>query len=132
MPSPSTLQTALGWRFRLAAAYLAAVFLLGGGARDDIQSLVLLRPIAALVGGVALLGLTRPAIARHRALFFFYIAATVWIALQLIPMPPGLWQALPGRALIQQIDVATGMADAWRPFSIDPRATANARRLGKR
>ena len=126
MPSPSTVQAVLGWRFWLAAAYLAAVFLLGGGARDDIQSLVLLRPIAALVCGVALLGLTRPAIARHRALFLFYIAVAVWTALQLLPLPPGVWQALPGRALIQRIGVATGMADAWRPFSIDPRATANA------
>ena len=102
------------------------VFALGGGARDDIQSLILVRPIAALVGGVALLGLTRAAIARHRILFGFYVVISLWIALQLVPLPPGLWQALPGRDLIRRIGDGTGMKDAWRPFSIDPRATANA------
>ena len=126
MPSRSSKQPSFSWRFILLGTYLAAVFLLGGGARDDIQSLVLLRPLAALVGGVALLGLTRDAIASHRFLFAMAAALILWFAIQLVPLPPALWGALPGRELIVSIDAAIGLDGHWRPLSIDPRSTANA------
>lgn len=118
--------TALSWRFWLLAGYLAAVFLLGGGARGDIQSLVLLRPLAALVTGVALLTLRSEDLARHRFLAVFAGATVLWVAVQLVPLPPALWQSLPGRGLIARIDAAAGLGDLWRPFTIDPQGTTNA------
>jgi hypothetical protein len=45
------------------------------------------------------------------------------VAAQLIPLPPALWQNLPGRALFAQIDAAAGLAGTWRPISLVPDST---------
>lgn len=126
MRPSSSKQPSFTWRYLLLGTYLAIVFLLGGGSRHDIQSLVLLRPLAAVFGGVALLGLKPAAVARHKFLFLAFGAVFLWLALQLVPLPPALWRALPGRELIVEIDAAIGLTEHWRPFSIDPQATANA------
>lgn len=126
MPSTSVTKPGLAWPFWLLCAYLALTFLLGGSARDDAQSLVILRPLAALTAGIAMIGMTRAALEKQRVILLLYAAIIAWLALQLVPLPPALWQALPGRELIAQIGVAVGLEQAWRPLSIDPRATANA------
>jgi O-antigen ligase len=43
--------------------------------------------------------------------------------LQLIPMPPSLWLALPGRGEIGSAYEAAGMAVPWLPITLDPTAT---------
>src|SRR5262249_52337545 len=40
--------------------------------------------------------------------------------LQLIPLPPSLWGALPGRREIVSAYEAAGMAMPWLPISLDP------------
>ena len=106
--------------------YLALVFLLGGGARDDIVSLMVLRPLALVVLGYALMIANAERMRAHRGLL---ILASAWVALvasHLIPLPPGLWQALPGRELAVAIDHAAGLGDTWRPLSLVPHRTLNA------
>ncbi len=44
--------------------------------------------------------------------------------IQLIPLPPGTWQALPGHGLRAAILQAFGQSDAWMPLSITPAETA--------
>lgn len=40
--------------------------------------------------------------------------------IQLIPLPPAIWAALPGRDLVQQSFAAAGLpADSWFPISVD-------------
>jgi O-antigen ligase len=45
------------------------------------------------------------------------------ILIQLVPLPPTLWQALPGRALPTSILASLGAAGAWMPLSLDPSTT---------
>ena len=106
--------------------YIALVFLLGGGARDDIASLVILRPLALVVLGYAL-AIADPR--RMRANRGLLLLAGAWVALvasHLVPLPPALWQALPGRELAVAIDHAAGLGDPWRPLSLVPHRTLNA------
>ena len=51
--------------------------------------------------------------------------APLWIALlQLTPLPPALWEALPGRAFYQGLLSNLGIAaPGWRPASLTPDAT---------
>lgn len=112
--------------YRLAVVFLVITFLLGGGSRQDIQSLVLLRPFASIVLVWAILRYpeTRPSDNR-----FFHVLAAACVALavlHLIPLPPGLWSLLPGRDLVARIDEASGIAGTWRPIALAPPAAWNA------
>jgi len=52
------------------------------------------------------------------------LCATIALPLlQLIPMPPPLWGALPGRDEVASAYEAAGMALPWLPLSLDPSAT---------
>lgn len=107
-------------------AYLAAVFLLGGGARDDILSLVVLRPLAVAVLAYALLVADPARLRANRGLLVLGAAWVALVASHLVPLPPGIWQTLPGRELATEIDRATGLGDQWRPLSLVPHRTLNA------
>ncbi|MFZ5727675.1 MAG: O-antigen ligase family protein [Pseudomonadota bacterium] len=108
------------------AAILLMALLLGGSGRDDVTSLVVLRPIAILALAVALCLLPSDVWQRNKALLACAFASVLLVALQLVPLPPAIWQALPGRDLVVEIDRAAGMADVWRPISLVPYRTVNA------
>jgi O-antigen ligase len=46
----------------------------------------------------------------------------VLVLAQIVPLPPGLWQHLPGRAIVAAVDSAQGRA-SWRPLSLAPDLT---------
>lgn len=112
--------------FALLIGFMALVFLLGGGARADIQSLLLLRPVSALVLLFALASLRHEHFAGHRLLLGLAVAWLGLHLLQLVPLPPEIWQALPGRDIVAEIDRATGLGEVWRPLTMVPPATRNA------
>lgn len=117
---------------RLGAAYwalclmLISAFALGGGSRPDIESLIVLRPLAALMVGYAVWGVTAAQLRAHRFLLVMAAAIVALVVIHLILLPPLLWTRLPGRALIQAIDEAAGLQAIWRPISLVPSATWNA------
>ncbi|WP_323810793.1 O-antigen ligase family protein [Sphingobium baderi] len=43
-----------------------------------------------------------------------------------MPLPPSVWQALPDREFVREIDAITGNGSAWRPITLAPAATYNA------
>ena len=43
--------------------------------------------------------------------------------LQLVPLPAGLWQELPGRDRALKLLTLSGLAGRWRPISLEPGAT---------
>ncbi len=45
---------------------------------------------------------------------------------QLIPLPPGLWRSLPGRADLAATYAVAGLATPWLPLSLTPDATWDA------
>jgi O-antigen ligase len=113
-------------RFAALAIWLCVIFILGGSSRPDMPSLLVLRPASVLFLGAGLLTLTRAHVARFGMTFAFSAAVTALIALHLVPLPPMLWSALPGRDLIVRIDQAAGLGSVWRPLSMAPVWTWNA------
>jgi O-antigen ligase len=113
-------------KFLLLYAWLVVVFLFGGGSRGDIQSLVLLRPAAILVLAYGLIGLTTAQVKAHRFLFALAAVTLVFVMLHLLPLPPQLWRALPGREIIAEIDREASLGEVWRPLTLVPHATRNA------
>jgi O-antigen ligase len=113
-------------QFWVLAVFLTAVFFMGGSSRADVQSLIVLRPLAVLVCGYGILTIRREHFVRYTWVFGILLG---WIALcfaQLVPLPPGLWQMLPKRNLVAEIDAAVGLGALWRPLSLAPSDTLNA------
>ena len=119
-------QAAQNAAFWLLCLLLAAAFLLGGGARGDIQSLMVLRPLAVMALGFGLGGLCLAHIRDYRFLCLMALGLAVLPALQLIPLPPSWWSRLPGRSLVVEIGQVAGLVELWRPMSLVPEATLNA------
>lgn len=104
---------------------LIVIFLMGGASRADVKSLVFLRPIAAAacVLGVALLRAND--LGRYKGTLIFAAACVLLVALQLVPLPPVLWQALPGRSIFAEVDSTIGV-DVWRPIALNPSGAWNS------
>ncbi len=111
------------WPLALALVLIAAVFLMGGGSRLDIASLPILRPLAVLIGGAALLMEPRWSLRVPLALLG---GLALVMVIQLVPLPPGLWTALPGRDIVRRIAPALGEAQPWRAVSLSRDGTVNA------
>jgi O-antigen ligase len=107
-------------------ALVLAAFLLGGASRADVTSLLVLRPLAVFALALAFLFLPRAVWRENRSLLLCALAWLGLTALQLVPLPPAVWQSLPGRELAVQIDHASGLGDVWRPFSMVPWRTVNS------
>ncbi|MDE2302791.1 MAG: O-antigen ligase family protein [Sphingomonadales bacterium] len=103
----------------------AALLLGGGGARFAAPEIGLELVFAVLAAGWMALALEQPgdgpAIARR-----VWLAAALIVLLplfQLVPLPPALWQALPGREPARAAFATLGPQAPWRPWSLTPDAT---------
>lgn len=105
--------------------FLIFVFLVGGGARGDLNSLPLLRAVAVLTAFWAETRLSADDWRRIRAPLLLLVLLAAWMAIQLVPLPPAIWHALPGRETIVAIDGLLGQPDLWRPISLAPSQTWN-------
>jgi O-antigen ligase len=114
------------WRFWLIAVFVILVMLLGGGSGPDNQTFILLRPVSIIICCIALWSIKREHVVPYKVLFIFAVAFFAMVGVQLIPLPPEIWSALPGRELEAQIDKAAGIAPVWRPISLVPSMTWNA------
>ena len=118
-------------RFKPSSAAISLCALLvvaqfaGGASRADALGQAIVR--AAAWGGliVAVLFGSRDIRAGNPAVLFLAAAACLPLA-QLIPLPPSLWMALPGRELITHAATVSVEAQPWRPWTIVPAATLNA------
>jgi O-antigen ligase len=108
------------------ATYLILVFLLGGGSRTDILSLVILRPLSAVAAVWFALSLRREDWKSIKIPLTILGGMIVLVALQLLPLPPNLWHSFPGRSLVAREDILVGFGDIWRPLSLSPDATTNS------
>ena len=111
---------------QLQALLLLAVALGGGGVAYGLRNLAI--QLAAL----ALLWLgrdrLRPALASAPRGLLLLVALTVLLPLaQLLPLPPALWQDLPGREAAAIARALAGLpADSWFPLSLDRGRTLTA------
>lgn len=112
--------------FILLAVLLTVLCLAGGASVPDVSGQAIVRFVAATVIVVAILFCGRPAFQAGRAPLWLLLACVGLAAAQLVPLPPALWQALPGRAFLGQLTGIEGQGAIWRPWSITPSLTLNA------
>ena len=113
-------------RFYAFAAFLALVFFTGGSSRDDVQSLVFLRPLAVLFGAYALTCMDREAWKGRTFPLYIALGLAGLMIFQLIPLPPNLWTALPERQIFADIAGLAGIEQPWRPITLSPSRTLNS------
>ena len=112
-----------GW---IILALLAAVVAFTGGAsRFDAIQIVPLRSLSALFLVSSLFCLTKERLKAERALVILFACFALIVMLQLVPLPPRIWQSLLGRTDILQLDTALGLEGAWRPLTLTPMRSWN-------
>jgi len=112
--------------FLVLILLLALAFLIGGTPQPDLASLVFLRPLAAVALGVGCWNVMGGRYSEHRFLCWMAAAILVLTAAHLVPLPPSVWQSLPGRGLVSEIEQASGLNSVWRPLSLVPSGSWNA------
>lgn len=98
----------------------------GGASRGDVLGQAVVRFSAWAIISLAILVLPRFEWRSIRAPAIILGAAIVLVALQLVPLPPSIWTALPGRQSFVEAANLAGIDQPWRPLSISPSGTANA------
>jgi O-antigen ligase len=111
--------------FWALSAFLILTFFTGGASRADVHSLIILRPAAVIFCSIALWSLRWNHINKNRFLFGMTAAIFALVVSHLIPLPPSIWGAIPGRAIITELDKAAELGAIWRPISMVPPATWN-------
>jgi hypothetical protein len=107
-------------QFWLLTSFLILVFLTGGASRTDVQSLLILRPASVFMCALAMMTLRREHWVQHKWLLGGFLATAALAAVHLIPLPSGIWQALPGRGDAVAIEALVGLKDIWRPLTLTP------------
>lgn len=110
----------------LFAVFLVILWVAGGASRADALGQAVVRGASWGLLAVAAIFAPRPRMDWMRPVMLFLAAAALLAAVQLVPLPPNIWQALPGRSLLAEAAAASGQAQPWRPWSIVPGATINA------
>lgn len=123
MPSRSVLAYRWSPALGLLLLLLGTLWAAGGASHADVTGQVVTRGGAWALLMLAILLDVRPVIAEARAAFWLLLATVLLVLLQLVPLPPGIWTALPGREVL--LGASLGEA-TWRPWAIVPSATINA------
>lgn len=110
--------------FLLLCVLLCILWLAGGASREDALGQAVVRSAAWFALVVAALFGRRPAFGGLMPVVALLGVTALLPMLQLIPLPPALWQALPGRDAF--IPAAGDAAQPWRPWSLVRGATWNA------
>lgn len=128
MPAPRRRRknASLSWEtkpepiFWVALVFFMLVAVTGGSSRVDVLSLIILKPAAALVSALALITLRRSHVASCKWLFIGFGVVLALSLAHLVPMPPTLWQNLPGRVELAEADAVAGLGPVWRPLTVTP------------
>ena len=117
-----------GWLSVLAPADIAlpaylvvAIVLGGGGSPSPLPEMVLEWMALALLAGLVLLKSGDRAWPRWA--IGFALALIALPAVQLIPLPPAVWQALPGREIEAAALDLVGAGQKWMPWTLSPPRT---------
>lgn len=110
----------------LFAMFLIAVWIAGGASRADVVGQVVVRGASWALLAIAAVFAPWPRLDHGKPVMFFVAAAVLLTVLQLLPLPPSVWQVMPGRAILIDAATASSQAQPWRPWSIVPGATINA------
>ena len=110
--------------FWLCGGVIVACLLFGGGARSGYLSDTLIQLIAIPLFLASLLRLLDLPASKHtRWAMAFCLAIALVPILQLVPLSPRVWTALPNRETVAATYDLLGRELPWMPLSVSPRAT---------
>ena len=112
----------------LAALFLAAALALGGGGSPNPLPELILESLAGLTAVLWSFGVLRSpgfSCVPHTARVIAIIVVVIPL-LQLIPLPPFLWHALPGRKIEYDALALIGEQSNWRAWSLAPARTLSS------
>ena len=105
----------------LGLALVALALLIGGGGVAGPAQAMIVEVAAALALGWLLVFAPIDFTERClRAPILWLLAFAAVVAIQLIPLPPGLWRAIPGKQLEATTADLIGMQHVWRPIALVP------------
>ncbi len=129
-PGSTSSRYAQDWPARLtaptAAIVLAAALLLGGGTMQGLPGDAIVIALGLLLAVLLVAAWPARALSPYRFELALLAAVLVLPLLQLLPLPPALWTALPGRAALAAQQATVGIAPHWAPLSLDPAGTWRA------
>ncbi len=105
------------------AVLVTIVFLTGGASRYDALSNAFLTPVSFIFLAIAAFLLKASDVQKHRVIAIFAFMTAGLVAIQLVPVPPGLWFALSAHRAFESVAQLTGTLDHWRPISLVPELT---------
>lgn len=102
------------------------LFVAGGASRSDVLGQPVIRALST-VALAALIAFGGPVRVRAYRAPLIILAAIILLAfIHIIPLPPSVWQALPGREPFLQAASLNGVQQPWRPLSLFPDGALNA------
>lgn len=110
----------------LFSVFSAFLWVAGGASRSDALSQGVVRGAAWACLVLAVLLFPGRPLRHGRTVLLFLAASAVVAALQLVPLPPEWWSALPGRTAFSDVAAGIDRPAPWRPMAIVPSATLNA------
>ena len=108
------------WQLFTLCGLLIATFLMGGASRGDVISLIILRPLAVICLGLGLYGITAGHWRAYRLPLGMIGAIIALILIHLIPLPPFIWENLPGRDIAVEAGQLAELEGVWRPLALVP------------
>lgn len=110
----------------VALLFVLALLFTGGSSRVDVPTLLAVRLTAVLAIAVIVIFADGTALRRYFPPVALLVFTAAWMVLQLIPLPPALWLALPGRDFYAGVARVTGQSQPWRPLTLSPDLTLEA------
>ena len=115
------LNIGLGLTMMLAVVIAFA----GGSSRADALQLLVLRPVVIVIGFI-FLWRARNSWCDVKPLPALLGIFALTMAVQLVPLPPVIWHAIPGHARFNGVLDAFGASAVWRPLTLSIDGTINA------
>lgn len=109
----------------LLVLLFATLWFAGGSSRNEVPGQILVQFVTWGTLFLAVL-LAPPPASDTKAVLWLLVAIALVPLVQLIPLPPAIWQALPGHAALSEAARVSGQAQPWRPIAVVPGATLNA------
>lgn len=109
----------------LLFALFAVLWCVGGSSRIDVAGQPLVLATAWLIMIIVILSAPRPSTENRNPMMVLAAIALVPLV-QLVPLPPTLWQMLPGHEWMTEASQMSGEAQPWRPIAVAPGVTLNA------
>ena len=105
-------------RSAVVPLYVLLCLVLGGSAQGIWSNAVLQLLALAILGWSLIAKAPAPVTRAARALFALLGLLALLVIAQLIPLPPGVWSALPGRGFIADGFTLLGQPAPWLPLSL--------------